>query len=98
MVATCLLSVVEWDMYIQTYLESCTRYIYIIHAYDIKRSIHSQRIHSYHTCIWVYNDFMIHLVRERVVRKEIIDSSKDCLGNGNDLHIFKVLMNENGGL
>jgi len=34
------------------------------------------------------------------VRKEIFDSSKDCLGNGNDLHIFKVIkyMNENGGL
>jgi len=32
------------------------------------------------------------------VRKEKIDSSKDCLGNGNDLRIFKVLVNENGGL
>ena len=51
-------------------------------------------------CIWVYNDLMIHLVQEGVVRKEIIDSSKDYLGNGNDLHIFKATkyMNENEGL
>ena len=57
-------------------------------------------MHPYHTCIWVYNDFMIHLVQEGAVRKEIIDSSKDYLGNGNDLHIFKVTkyMNENGML
>ena len=43
---------------------------------------------------------MIHLVRERVVRNEVIDSSEDWLGNGNDLHIFKVTkyINENGGL
>ena len=55
---------------IETYILSCIQYTYGIHTCVTKRRIHSQRIHSYHTCKWDCNDFIIYLLLNKSWKRE----------------------------
>jgi len=62
---------------------------------NIHNELHS--IHSYHTCMsykemhsfHTWTIVLTHLFLKQVMKRGIVDSSRDCIENGNDFSIFK---------